>query len=958
MAHTFDRPQPARRGTPFAAIGGLLRRLPRNPGALAILACIVLVTSFSLAALPGFVARMSDDGLQRTVADARPFERNISLTQVSALPLGPTGSPNPLIRNVGDAEAVGATLQAAMPPLVQGAIDRRTAVIDTPRWIVRGLPGAPQVATQRFLQLRHQSDLDGRLRLVEGRLPAPRNPATLAALTGDAGAGNDELPVYEMAVSRATAEELEIVLGGRVLVTADPAYLRESGLRLPPANYRIVVEVVGLIEATAPTDQFWLDDPRLMQPGVFETPDFTLIYGTGLLAPEAFPDLLRRTSPEPWTYQWRYFTDPTRLNQDQLAEFESSIRRLGLIYPPTTRPSTGLADLARRFADQRTFAVSILALAAAGLAATALAVLGVLAALLAERHRVGLALVRSRGASTGQIAATQALEGLLVAGPVALLGGAAALAWLRPSTALPSLAAIAATALAATTTLVAATLPVAGQNLGAAARRQVEARRAAAPRLVLEGLVLILTAVGVVLLRRRGLAATGQLVDPYLVAVPILLALAAGIVALRLLPLLARALDRPAAFARGLVPLLATRRLARMGGAQLAILAVLLAVALATFATIVQGSIDRALDGGSWQRIGADYRIEVQVPAIADAPPALDLGGVAGVAATARADLYPNASIAPSIVRLGDVALLALDAPAYANVVAGTPADQNLPTALLSFPPGAEPGSRDNPLPVAISSRWVSAAVPRPGDRFGLDFGGVEVNFVVREVRDTFPGLAPERPFVIAPLDGLRAVERLPNAPTALLFARAPAGNTAPIEAAIRDQTADLASQIPPTVTSRRAEYDRARGLPLVAGVTAGFRWGRLLMALLALGAVVAAAEQLGRERAYERGYLRLLGLPGRGATTLALLELLPPLIVATLGGSLLGVAMIRILGPAINLNAFAAPGQSIALGADWPPIAALVVAVIGVATLAGLVLGRSGARATGTGELLREVNR
>ena len=55
MARALDRPRPSRIAAIPAAIGGLLRRLPQNRGALAILACIVLITSFSLAALPGFV---------------------------------------------------------------------------------------------------------------------------------------------------------------------------------------------------------------------------------------------------------------------------------------------------------------------------------------------------------------------------------------------------------------------------------------------------------------------------------------------------------------------------------------------------------------------------------------------------------------------------------------------------------------------------------------------------------------------------------------------------------------------------------------------------------------------------------------------------------------------------------------------------------------------------------------
>ncbi len=723
-------------GTPFRtprsslpAIVGLLRRLPRNHAALALLAAIVLVTSFSLAALPGYVTRMSDDGLRRSVTDARPFERNLSLTQVSALPLGPTGAPTAQPRNLADVEATGAALQGAMPSLVQNALVRREVVADAPRWRVQAIPGAPPVFSQRFLQLRIQSGIDSRTKLVAGRYPASRPAATLAQLTGNPAAGGDLLPVYEMAISQATAEALEIRNGDRLLAAADPVYLRDSGLRLPPANYRVIVEVVGLIDladGTNQTDDYWLDDPRLMQPGVFETPDVTMIYATGLLAPDAFQPLLRLTSPEPWTYQWRYFTDPARLNQDQLADFESSVRRLGLSYPPTIRARTGLADLARRFADQRLFAISILALAAAGVAATALAVLGVLAGLLAERRRAGIALIRSRGASPAQIAATQAIEGLIVTLPAALIGGGAALAWLRPPSLLPALLAMLATALAATATLIAATLPLTRQNLGSSARRQATVRSAALPRLVLEGLVLILTATGVVLLRRRGLAETGQLVDPYLVAVPILLGLAAGIIALRLLPLLVRALGRPATRGRGLIPLLAVRRLTRPAAAQLTILAVLLAIALAGFAAIVRGSIDTALSEAAWQQVGADYRLDRPIPIGQAQPPALDLAGVAGIEATARGEFFPNASLAPAVVRLGDVALLAIDPAAYATVVADTPADPGPALATLAAPAGGKPGTRENPLPAVISGplglgggaapwRYLRARSQRPG---------------------------------------------------------------------------------------------------------------------------------------------------------------------------------------------------------------------------------------------------
>src|SRR3954451_22792723 len=91
---------------PGAALA-LLWRLPRNFGALAILAGVVLIASFSLAALPGFLARMSDQGLQRAVRDAAPYERNIALTQVGFTPFRPNGAALAQAGSVTEVEAAG-----------------------------------------------------------------------------------------------------------------------------------------------------------------------------------------------------------------------------------------------------------------------------------------------------------------------------------------------------------------------------------------------------------------------------------------------------------------------------------------------------------------------------------------------------------------------------------------------------------------------------------------------------------------------------------------------------------------------------------------------------------------------------------------------------------------------------------------------------------------------------------
>ena len=68
----------------------------------------------------------------------------------------------------------------------------------------------------------------------------------------------------------------------------------------------------------------------------------------------------------------------------------------------------------------------MLAVGGIALLAVALSVLGVLAALAAERRSEAIALLRSRGGSLGQTLGAQAIEGLLVALPAGVLGYVAA----------------------------------------------------------------------------------------------------------------------------------------------------------------------------------------------------------------------------------------------------------------------------------------------------------------------------------------------------------------------------------------------------------------------------------------------------------------------------------------------------------------------------------------------------
>jgi hypothetical protein len=117
---------------------------------------------------------------------------------------------------------------------------------------------------------------------------------------------------------------------------------------------------------------------------------------------------------------------------------------------------------------------------------------------------------------------------------------------------------------------------------------------------VLEAVVVVLSLLGVYLLRRRGVAETGHGFDPYLAAVPPLLALAVGLLVVRLYPFLVRAAAEVAARRSDLVPALAFRRVSRQPDAAAApLLVLLIGVTIVVFSAAVAATLAEAQSGAA-----------------------------------------------------------------------------------------------------------------------------------------------------------------------------------------------------------------------------------------------------------------------------------------------------------------------------------------------------------------------
>ncbi|MEU6822316.1 hypothetical protein ABZ921_16950 [Streptomyces atriruber] len=141
----------------------------------------------------------------------------------------------------------------------------------------------------------------------------------------------------------------------------------------------------------------------------------------------------------------------------------------------------------------------------------------------------------------------------------------------------------------------------------------------------------------------------------------------------------------------------------------------------------------------------------------------------------------------------------------------------------------------------------------------------------------------------------------------------------------------------------RAEEQAEAADDRLIAAVTVAHTACTALAVLLALLALVLEMLLSAPARGRTTAYLRTLGLGGRAASALHLLQLLPLVLAAVAGGVALGLVLPSLLGPALDLREFTggpvAPDRHVdvlftaALGAG---ICLLVALAVGVETWLG----------------------
>ncbi len=898
-----------------------LRRL-RDDRAPAIgLGLLVLVTATVFGLAPRLLDRVADDAFRGVAAAASAFNRNISLVEETTLPSKP-GQP------LAGVDEEGSRQYARFPASIQGLIGDRQVVVDSPRWHIEAKTADPS-----FVRFRLQPGAASRVRYVTGGPPTAATrlvdlPADLRRLLPPDESGTTEpvkVTVLQAAISADAAHEVDLAAGQVLFLSLDG--------RDPLAGRRMgvaAIEITGIFEVTDPADPFWYEDRTLERVGIRTLGGDSRLLDIGaLVADDAYDPLIQSVQVHgaPVRYTWRYFVGPELLRASQLDTLIRDLRRLETTYPQTqvsnfalegTAMRSGLLPLVQAHAARWASALAILTVVAIGPAAVAVAALALVATIAARRRRPAIALVRGRGATIGQILRAIFLEGMVISIPALAAAILLAIVLVPADSNRPTILAATTVAVLAMALLIATALP--GTAAVIRSTRDGDAPHGvSARRLVLDIVVIGLAAGGAYLLRERGVrgtSSTGTLTgaDPLIAAVPALAGIAAGLSAIRLVPLPLRLLGRIAAAGRGFVPLLAFRR-AIHGGTTGAVLIVLLAAAsIGAFSSAALVHLDRAGQASSWHDVGAPFRITAQIGSIsAD----LDPSKLPGV--TAAASLFRT--LVPVGTRNLRIQLLAVDAAAYDAMVRGTPADPGFPPEMLG------PGGDVVPLLISSSLAGRSDGVA-PGQQFELVVEGYHYQVKAIAVRDTFPTLATDAIFAVASRQQLQAVHRDAQLSPTSIFVAAPDGDGQ----AIRDAATTVTAAA--TVDGRAEESRVFTDSPVTAAIVAGIVIAAVIAAIYAALAVTAALALAGAARAVEVAHLRTLGLSRGEALGLAIIEHGPTVIFAFVAGVALGLGLFVLLEPGLGLDAIVGSQIEVPLSTDPRQLAIILAAVLVIAAV------------------------
>jgi putative ABC transport system permease protein len=878
-------------------------------GASVALGLLVLVTVFIAVVLPRASEGLQTVALRQTLSDLPASATIVTANVDYGDYLSPTDES--LNRQLADTKReLGALLTAQGVPLRAGA---GWTELNSGEFTMTGAgPGSAIGSTPLQLQLEYSNELMRHARLTAGHWPS--GDTTRAGVT-----------TFQVALTPASAKMFAVHVG--------------SQLSAGPSR---VLAVTGIITPVDPGSAFWSQFGSAATPVLISTNYATYWIGGAFVGP-AEPSAAARVNFLASQVSWTY---PVDLRNVTAAQAASLLGKLTAAASQGPAQLTGLSSSGASFTVSSGVTPTLTSFVAGQAAAdvissllfVSLTVVGLIVLLMgtrlvADRRRDEFATMAARGATGSQ------LRWLALRGQALVILPAAAVAIGLAVALTPSGGTALAWWLAALTTGCALAAPALLASRRSAVRRGIRKARRDRPwmlatrRLTAELTLTACAVTGLVVLRQQGLTEDGR-VNVLTSAAPVLAAMPAAIVVIRLIPLVLRACRRLAGAGRGLVAFLGFARAAEAARrALLAVFALVLALAVVAFGGAVVRSIGVGESAAAWQLTGADAAVGSSTGDIALLRSAQQaVAAVPGVQAIApvieeqaQAGSYGIGGVAISVV--------VVNPRQYAAVLADTP-DSTFPARAL-----ARTGSGAGPPPV-LASPAAAAALHGSGSVFTIGTRTYRIR-IAGQLAST-PAAPAGAPFVVLPQWAAG-----PGPPPTLMFVAGHRISQRRLSAVV----ARTAPGAPVAVRSAQLAALRAAPLPhaTVQIYTAGAVSAALFCVLILLITLILDA----RNRELSDARLVSMGLSGSQARRASALELSPFVLAAAVGGTIAAAALAALLGPLLDLSGLTGSTEPTQLQSG---ILTSLLTVAGLAVLAAAtMLGQAAAaRRRAVSEALR----
>ena len=768
------------------------------------------------------------------------------------------------------------------------------------------------------------------------RDPFTANAQIVAGTYATAGVPAGFVPV---AVTTQTAARFGLHPGSRLVLTAP----------LGPVE----LAVTAVVAERDAGSTFWTQDITVGMPSL--SGEYWV--GAVLADPGALAAVQNTFGLQGLAMEWEF---PLRLggvNADQVQgladDLTRAVKYLSLRLPANWFTPTVSAPVAQNlsaFLDTQAATQTVLLLLFVSMIVVGIAVILVASLTIAVRRADELTMLRARGGSLRQVAGLMLRGTAIAAVPAALIGAGLALV-LVPGT--PGLAHSASWVVGWVLAGIAVLAALAGPSLIAARRHRrpapaanparmttadtSRARLASLRRPVAEVTACAAAVAGLVVLHDEGVLAGGS-VDWFLAAAPVLVAILAVVVMLRVYPLVIRGLLRLSARragATGFVALAGAARTSLTG--VLPAFALVLALSLATFAGTLRNAIGSGEVAASWQATGGDAVITTGSVTAPVTPAAVR--AIAAVPGVQHVAAVWNSTWATSLFGQ-PLTVVAVDPASYQAVVAGTPFPA-VPVSAISVLSGG-PLSPTTTVPVLASPAAAASLGQAVAKITSLDTPGQISVRIVGQVAST-PAQPTGGAFLIVAQQGLTGPGSL--AADNMVLVTGSSINDARLSAVVATQIPGALIRFRSTVLSGLVNSPLQHGAVLVVTLTVAAATGFGLF-ILVFGLALGSTDR-------ELTLARLTVLGHERPTGFVLAEVMPAVLAAVVAGAVCALVLPHLIGSALDLSGYTGAAIPVQLQPDLIALA-LPTAFFLLIAAAALVTETRALRRRGVTGMLR----